>query len=231
MKRIAIPSLLLSAFLLFYVQPFSGRLVLPYFGSSASVWIVCLAFFPPCKVEAIMRRVESSPPSSGAGVYFALGFFAGVRTAEIMRMEWADVNMDEGYVRVALPKGITNGARPRIVELERCAVEWLRLFRHAGNGAPRSGALVHDTHLITDWKRRHLEPDGLSWGNDSFRNVMRHTYATMHVAAFRDPPATALNMGHAHASAVLERHYVGLATRSEGEAHWRIFPSGRCAAM
>ncbi|NLB68858.1 MAG: hypothetical protein GX804_04120 [Lentisphaerae bacterium] len=105
MKRVAIPSLLLSAFLLFYVQPFSGRLVLPYFGSSASVWIVCLAFFPPCKVEAIMRRVESSPPSSGAGVYFALGFFAGVRTAEIMRMEWADVNMDEGYVRVALPKG------------------------------------------------------------------------------------------------------------------------------
>ena len=45
MKRIAIPSLLLSAFLLFYVQPFAGRLVLPYFGSSASVWIVCLAFF------------------------------------------------------------------------------------------------------------------------------------------------------------------------------------------
>ncbi len=45
MKRTAIPSLLLSAILLFYVQPFAGRLVLPYFGSSASVWTTCLAFF------------------------------------------------------------------------------------------------------------------------------------------------------------------------------------------
>ena len=45
MKRTAIPSLLLSAVLLFYVQPFIARLILPYFGSSASVWVVCLAFF------------------------------------------------------------------------------------------------------------------------------------------------------------------------------------------
>ncbi len=45
MKRTAIPSLLLSAILLFYVQPFIARLILPYFGSSASVWVVCLAFF------------------------------------------------------------------------------------------------------------------------------------------------------------------------------------------
>ncbi|MDY0213636.1 MAG: fused MFS/spermidine synthase [Desulfuromonadaceae bacterium] len=45
MKKTAIPSLLLSAFLLFYVQPFIARLILPYFGSSASVWILCLAFF------------------------------------------------------------------------------------------------------------------------------------------------------------------------------------------
>lgn len=45
MKLTAIPSLLLSAVLLFYVQPFFGRLVLPFFGSSASVWTTCLAFF------------------------------------------------------------------------------------------------------------------------------------------------------------------------------------------
>lgn len=45
MKRIAVASLLISAFLLFYVQPFIAHLILPYFGSGASVWIVCLSFF------------------------------------------------------------------------------------------------------------------------------------------------------------------------------------------
>lgn len=184
-------------------------------------------FFPPCKVARIMAEVEKSPPPRGAGIYFALGFFAGVRTAEIMRMEWSDVNLEEGYVRVSMPKGVTNGARPRIVELEPCAAAWVDVFRCAGNGIPRTGALVEDARSITDWKKRHLEPLGLSWGNDEYRNVMRHTYATMHVAAFRNPPGTALNMGHGHASGVLERHYMGLAARAEAEAHWRIFPVAR----
>ena len=38
-------AVLLSAFLLFLVQPLIGRLVLPWFGGSAAVWTACLVFF------------------------------------------------------------------------------------------------------------------------------------------------------------------------------------------
>ena len=34
-----------SAFLLFQVQPILGKVILPWFGGSAGVWIVCLLFF------------------------------------------------------------------------------------------------------------------------------------------------------------------------------------------
>jgi len=34
-----------SAFLLFQVEPLLGKLILPWFGGSASVWVVCLLFF------------------------------------------------------------------------------------------------------------------------------------------------------------------------------------------
>jgi len=34
-----------SAFLLFQVEPLLGKLTLPWFGGSASVWVVCLLFF------------------------------------------------------------------------------------------------------------------------------------------------------------------------------------------
>ena len=34
-----------SAFLLFQVQPMLGKMILPWFGGSAGVWIVCLLFF------------------------------------------------------------------------------------------------------------------------------------------------------------------------------------------
>ena len=36
---------LLSAFLLFAVQPIMGRMIVPWFGGSAAVWLVCLLFF------------------------------------------------------------------------------------------------------------------------------------------------------------------------------------------
>lgn len=38
-------AVVLSAFLLFLVQPLVGRLILPWFGGSAAVWTACLAFF------------------------------------------------------------------------------------------------------------------------------------------------------------------------------------------
>jgi hypothetical protein len=38
-------TIFLSAFLLFLVQPMIARIILPWFGGSASVWTTCLMFF------------------------------------------------------------------------------------------------------------------------------------------------------------------------------------------
>src|SRR3984957_14273398 len=38
-------AIFLSAFLLFQVQPLIAKIVLPWFGGGAAVWIVCLLFF------------------------------------------------------------------------------------------------------------------------------------------------------------------------------------------
>ncbi len=39
------PTILLSAFLLFQVQPLIAKLILPWFGGSAAVWTTCMLFF------------------------------------------------------------------------------------------------------------------------------------------------------------------------------------------
>ena len=190
------------------------------------------SFFLPDRVERIFRMAESHPgPLDGAiGAQLSLGFFAGVRTAEILRLRWCDLDLDGGTLRIPFPKGHTNGLRPRIVELEPCAVAWLRLWRNFADIATTEDAaqapIVRKPWRLRDWKARWLAPRGDSWGNDSAHNVMRHTYATMHVAAFRDAAATALNLGHGRDSGMLERHYRGLVSRSVAEPFWRIFPSG-----
>ena len=59
----------------------------------------------------------------------ALGFLAGVRTAEIHRARWEDLDLEAGAFRVPRPKGWTRGQKPRLVELEPGAVAWLRRWR------------------------------------------------------------------------------------------------------
>ena len=38
-------TIFLSAFLLFQVQPMIGKMILPWFGGSASVWTTCMLLF------------------------------------------------------------------------------------------------------------------------------------------------------------------------------------------
>lgn len=175
-------------------------------------------YFLPEKVEAIMRLIEKNPPDADGALFFIFGFFCGIRTAEIMRLEWRDINLEEGYVRIRQPKGFSRGVKPRLVELEPNAKAWIK-----GYYTPqKSGKII--TSRLSEWKKQILQPLGLGWGNDRNHNVMRHTYATMHAGAFRNPGATALNLGHGHSSAVLERYYMGVVPRETAYKHWQIWP-------
>ena len=187
------------------------------------------AHFLPDRVERVFRAAEAHPgPLAGAvGMQLALGFLAGVRTAEIARARWEDIDLDGALLRVPRPKGFTSGHKPRLVELEPCAVAWMRRWRDwlVAAGGRAAGPVVPDPRRFALWKARRLAPAGDSWGNDANHNVMRHTYATMHVAAFRDAGATALNLGHAGGTELLEKHYRGVVPKAVAEAYWRILPS------
>lgn len=187
-------------------------------------------FFTPEKVENIFRIAENDPAAreNGIDATLALGFFAGVRTAEIRRVRWEDVDFESAVLRIPRPKGWTMGAKPRVVELEPCAVAWLkRSFesarRHRRGRLP-SGLVAPSPWPFCKWKNRMSAQTGLSWNVQEHKNVMRHTYATMHVAAFRNAPATALNLGHSRSIEVLRRHYCGLISHAAAKAYWRIFP-------
>ena len=181
-------------------------------------------------VERILRVAEAHPgdPAHGIGICLTLGFFAGIRSAEIARARWEDLDLEAHVFRVSRPKGYQQGTRPRLVELEPNACAWLskwkRLYAAAGH-ACRGRILAHPWHF-TAWKRTYLQPAGLSWGRDVHHNAMRHTYATMHVGAFRNAPATALNHGHSRGTDMLERHYRWLVSQAEARRYWELYPAG-----
>jgi integrase len=142
-----------------------------------------------------------------------LGGFAGLRTEEISRMTWANVDVDAEQIHV--PPGAmkdSGGFYERIVDftepLKRRA-EWLR--EREGKIIPVANVTFH-RH-----KRRACESVLSPW----LDNCLRHSFATYHLARAKNAGLTAYQMGHT-SSAMVQRVYAVPAARADAEAWWAI---------
>lgn len=59
--------------------------------------------------------------------------------------------------------------------------------------------------------------------DEAMRNVLRHSFASFHVAANKDPGKTALILTHRNQQ-MLYRHYKGRASEADGLAYFGITP-------
>jgi integrase len=143
--------------------------------------------------------------------YIAIGLFAGLRTAEIMRLDWAEVDFESGLVEVKAEKSKT--AQRRFVAIEPNLREWLLpVRRHKGAITP------DDFRKLFDEARAAA---GIKvWPN----NALRHSFASYHLAHFQNAARTALELGH-HDSRITFAHYRELVKPKEAERYWNIRPA------
>ena len=159
------------------------------------------SIFSPDQVACLMAAATSRDP--GMIPYLALGLFAGVRPLEIERLTWPDVL--EQYIEIPAAKAKTR--QRRLVSLSGNLKEWLTL----GGDLP----------LINKRKRlaRLLKLTQLKWQPD----IMRHSFASYHLAYHGSPDRTAHELGHRDAS-MLFAHYRELVTREAAQRYWAIRP-------
>jgi integrase len=143
--------------------------------------------------------------------YVAIGAFAGLRRAEIQRLDWKDVHFDADLIEVTAQKSKT--ARRRFVKIQPNLRAWLAPVRqHKGNVTPdnfvKQFEALRQSAGITDW------PD----------NALRHSFASYHLAHFQDAAALALEMGHMD-SGMIFSHYRQLVKPKEAARYWNIFPT------
>ena len=144
--------------------------------------------------------------------YLAIGFFAGLRPAELQGLTWADVDLKSKLIRV-MPE-VAKTRRARSVEITPNLAKWLRRYRHQ-NGA----AVVPPYVTMRRWRRKVGLACGLgTWPQD----VMRHCFATYYLET-HDVQSTIRQLGHTSPT-VLYDNYRGLTTRKEAEKFWRIIP-------
>jgi integrase len=145
--------------------------------------------------------------------FWAIGAFAGLRRAELERLDWAQVDFESGLIEVKARHSKT--ARRRLVTMQPNLCAWLAPYRAHRRGSVCPGNLRLRTEADRD--RAGLREN---WPN----NALRHSFGSYHLAHFKDAPALALQMGNS--PDVIFRHYRELVKPKEAKRYWQIMPSG-----
>ncbi len=103
-----------------------------------------------------------------------IGAFAGLRRAEIERLEWSQVDFDAGVIEVKASKSKT--ASRRMVAMQPNFCEWLTPYRTCtGSVCP----VNLQQKIKADRERAGLRTEWL-------HNGLRHSFGSYHLAQFND---------------------------------------------
>ena len=146
-----------------------------------------------------------------------LGLFAGIRSNEIMRLDWSAIDLDEGILTIG-PQ-IAKKRRLRVLELMPACIAWLKTIPN------RKGRVAPGKYTVrwADFVKKAGFPD---WGENR-SNAMRHSFGSYHYALFSDAAKTAAMLGHRANDQVLFDSYRSLARRKDAELYFAIAPSGK----
>jgi integrase len=162
------------------------------------------------KPEELDRFLHAAPPELVPAL--AIGAFAGLRNSEVLALEWREINLERGFIEVTASKSKT--AQRRLVKIEPNLSRWLA--PHANN----SGKVWRESRRIYyETTTKLCRELGLKWPE----NGLRHSFASYHLAHFRNAAALALEMGHMTPH-MLFAHYRELVTPADAARYWEIVP-------
>jgi integrase len=156
-------------------------------------------------LEAATRTAHDVVPM------LAIGAFAGLREAEIQRLDWSEVDLARRHIEVKAAKA--KSARRRIIPIQPNLAGWLRPY------AGQSG------QVVPPGSRRKLDrvrkESGLArWP----QNGLRHSFASYRLAAIHDAPRVSAELGHTSPQ-MLYSTYRELVLPEEAERYWKIDPA------
>jgi len=159
----------------------------------------------------------------------ALGLFAGLRVSELEQVDWSEVHLDLGHVRILASKA--KSARNRIIPIADNLAMWLEPHRREGGSVwpdshQKGRKLMEAAHRAAGFGTAAQVRKAKAEGKDLRKwpdNGLRHSYATYHLAHHRNAHELALHMGHTDTKLIFA-HYRLPVTDKEAASYWGITP-------
>lgn len=163
---------------------------------------------------AQMKALLKAPMPDDVMALVLLGAFAGLRTIEVARMNWEDVDFKSKqiHVRPEVSKQ-TTGMLERVVDMTEPLLKRREFFKG------KKGVIVKGSLEALHEARRRVAL-GLGWEGWP-DNALRHSFATYHLGRCGNAGMTAYQMGHT-SPAMVQRVYAVPAVRADWKAFWRI---------
>jgi integrase len=165
---------------------------------------------PIFKVDELKAILDRATPEMIP--FLVIGAFSGLRTAELFRLDWADVNLTSGYVEVKAAKA--KSARRRSIKMEKNLLAWLQPY------AGRTGRIWNGSEHLYNLLRPISVAAGLSkWPT----NGLRHSFASYHLAANQNQNQLADILGHTN-SRLIFSNYRELVMPDQAARYFNIMP-------
>ena len=145
----------------------------------------------------------------------AIAAFAGLRRAELERLDWKEIDLESRLIEVTANKA--KSARRRFIKIKPNLLRWLKPYAKP-NGP------VAPPNFRKLFERAQKAAGIAEWPN----NALRHSFASYYLAHFKKAGVAelALEMGHTSAHLVFQ-HYRELVKPKDGKAYWNIVPENR----
>jgi integrase len=140
-----------------------------------------IAILTPAQLTKLLRK--SKPDYQ---LYFALAAFTGMRPAELLRLEWSEINFEKWHIEVKARKAKT--ATRRLVPIQPNLAKWLAPYHG------RKGKLFQSRRTV-DSAIKFAKRLEIPWK----ANCLRHSYATYRLSMVPDAGRIALEMGNSPA--------------------------------
>lgn len=140
--------------------------------------------------------------------YMAIGAFAGVRSAEIEKLDWSAINFESGYVRIDWDQAKTR--QRRLVPIQPNLRAWLmKVRKESGPLTPRNLR-----ERIQNIGKRAKVP----WKS----NALRHSFGSYRLAEVQDAGKVSLEMGNS--PQMLFKHYRAVVSPEAARQWFGIMP-------
>jgi integrase len=152
--------------------------------------------------------------------FVAIGAFAGLRSAEIVRLEWQEVRFDQDVIELKAAKAKT--ASRRLAPILPAFRAWLSPIRKESG---KVLAEVHDEFALATQFKKAVDAITDQDGKPLVKivhNGLRHSFITYRMAVLKNAAQVALEAGNS--PRMIFEHYRELATKAEGNAWFAVRP-------